>query len=178
MIVTVTWDSIFSRIGERAPRRGRARCPLHDGDSLQSLSVTEDKGGQYFCHVCHKSGDKIQFIRELYDFTFAEALAWFGLKPGRIPKPDPAVLRASRVRNALLRWRKFHLKRIGKLIFELNQTQVLAAARLEKNSDDEKAWIVLEIVHKKYPQLETIHNSLLSNQESDQIEAFRFLEGA
>ena len=37
-------DAIFPMVGEPQPRRSRARCPIHNGDSPTSLSLSEERG--------------------------------------------------------------------------------------------------------------------------------------
>lgn len=80
------------RIGEPQPRRGRARCPIHNGDSPTSLSLSEEKG-VYHCHVFHSSGDKLDFVQRTMGINFVGALSMLGLKAGKHPKPDPAIVR-------------------------------------------------------------------------------------
>ena len=96
-----SWDSIFLRLGLPLPKRGRAQCCLHGGNSHQSLSLSDK--GFFKCFVCGASGDKIGFIRKLYGCDFKRALAWFGLTPGKLPKPDPAdwieVFRSANVKT-------------------------------------------------------------------------------
>ncbi len=58
------WESILHMVNEPAPRRRRACCPIHGGDSPTSPSLNEDKG-LYFCHACHASGDKLDFVRKV-----------------------------------------------------------------------------------------------------------------
>jgi len=170
--IAVSWESVFSRIGEKAPRRGRARCPLHNGDSDQSLSVNE-KGGVFFCHVCHAGGDKIGFVRQLYGYTFAEALAWFGLSRNEIPKLDPEILRRDHVRSARQGFCRFHARRVGKILFNLNMALSGAEKRLAVDAEDSNAWLALEIFHRLYEHYERLHDLLLSRHEHEQTEAYR-----
>lgn len=71
------WEAIFHRVGEPAPRCHRARCPIHGGDSPTSLALNEEKG-VYFCHVCHASGDKLDFVRQVQGTDFKELLPSWG----------------------------------------------------------------------------------------------------
>ena len=84
-----SWDLVFSWVGEPMPRRGRARCPIHGGDSPTSVSVSEEKG-IYFCHVCLSSGDKLDFVQRATGTGFKQALALLGIDPG-MPLPILAV---------------------------------------------------------------------------------------
>lgn len=172
-----TWESIFSRIGERL-RRNRARCPIHDGDSPYSLSVSEAKG-LFYCHVCHAGGDKVDFVRRLYKCSYLEALRWFGIEPGRPPAPDPAMEKKRRARAGLQAW----AKRLGRQYREeysiRSRIEVFAKRRLEKDPDDEIGWGLLEVAYDGLPldEVERLHD-LLIGREFEQMEAFRLLGGA
>jgi hypothetical protein len=87
-----SWGSVFHLIGEPQPRRGRARCPIHNGDSPTSLSLSEEKG-VYHCHVCHSAGDKLDFIQRTMNTSFAGALSMLGMKAEKPPKPDTTIVR-------------------------------------------------------------------------------------
>ena len=175
--ITESWDSIFSRIGERVPRRGRARCPHHSGDSPLSLSVDENKG-VFYCHVCQAGGDKITFIRKLYDCDFKTALTWFGLAPGELPKPNPEALRRNELRRSLESWTIRERRRIGNLIYSLNQIVVKAEERLEANPEDDLAQLALGIVYRHLTRLEATHDKLLSRNDADRLEVWRIIHPA
>ena len=171
----LSWESIFSRIGEKPPRRNRTRCPLHNGDSLLSLSV--DEKGVFYCHVCHESGDKIHFIRKFYNCGFFEALAWFGLALGKLPKPDPERQRRVNILRDFEAWRRSQARTISLKIYELHQTLQMALARFETDRGDEQAWLGLGVVYPQLSKLEFYAGILSSKEPSELIEAFYTLEG-
>jgi hypothetical protein len=99
-----SWETIFQQVGERAPRRLRTRCPIHGGDSPTSLSLNEEKG-VYFCHVCHASGDKVDFVRQVQGIDFKGALAFLGIEsPCKPPRPDPDIIRQREALERVREW--------------------------------------------------------------------------
>jgi DNA primase len=64
-----SWPQILQRLGEPRPRRGRARCPIHGGDSPTSMSINE-QNGVFHCHVCHAGGDKLAFVQKALGCDF------------------------------------------------------------------------------------------------------------
>lgn len=177
MEVRDTWESIFSRVGERL-RHNRARCLFHDGDSPYSLSVSESKG-LFYCHVCHAGGDKIDFIRQLHKCSYPEALQWFGIEPGRTPAPDPAIERKRRARSGLQAWAKREGRERREEFYNRSRIELCARRRLEKDIDDPIGWGLLEVAYAGLPldEVERIHD-LLIGREFEQMEAFRLLGGA
>jgi hypothetical protein len=173
--ITESWESIFSRIGERSPRHKRARCPIHGGDSPFSLSVDEDKG-LFHCHVCHAGGDKIEFIKQVYKCSFARALAFFGLVPGEDPKPDPAIVRRNKIRNGLETWARSLRKKLNLAYYIDEMVITRCAYLLRKNPDDENAWYWLDRVLPGHAARE-YELDLLSGSEAEKIEVFKH-EGA
>ena len=171
-----TWESIFSMLGLPQPKRGRTQCCLHGGDSPLSLAVDEEKG-VFYCHACHESGDKIHFIRKFCNCGFKEALTFFGLAPGKLPKPDPERQRRVNILRDFEAWRRSQARTISLKIYELHQTLQMALDRLETDRDDERTKFVLGIV---YPQLSKLeyHADILSGGEPAEIlEAFFAWEG-
>ena len=169
-----SWENIFIRIGEKPPRRNRARCPIHGGDSNQSLSLSDK--GFFKCFVCGESGDKITFIRKLYKCDFKGALSFFGLKQGNTLKLDPELVKRNRINQAVRDDCKFESKRVCDLIFSLNQTEVRALERLENDSSDKiSSFIFYEVTSKLLPKYEAIHDMLLSKDIAEKLEALRYL---
>jgi len=174
-----SWDLIFSKLGLKPPRRGRAQCALHGGDSPLSMSLTEERGGLFNCFVCGAKGNKISFVMQTLNCDFKTALSFFGLRSGRLPviKPDPEQLKRNHIRQNLENWRRKTLHKIGLTIFRFNQAQTDAERRLEAGADDCNVWLALRLCHEWKPRLEAAHDLLLSRHDSDWIEAFR-REGA
>lgn len=171
-----TWEGIFSRIGERL-RHNRARCLFHDGDSPYSLSVSEAKG-LFYCHVCHAGGDKVDFIRRLYKYSYPETLQWFGIQPGQAPAPDPAIERRRRARVGLQAWAKREGRERREEFFNRSRVELCARHRLEKDIDDPIGWELLRIAYTGLPldEVERMHD-LLIGRPWEQLEAFRSLGG-
>jgi hypothetical protein len=175
--VTESWESIFHRIGEPL-RRNRARCPLHDGDSPFSLSVSEEKG-MFHCHVCHAGGDKIDFIRQLHKCRYLDALRWFGIEPGTPLPPDPAIERRRRARAGLQAWAKRKGRELREKYYNRSRIELCARRRLEKHPDDVIGWGLLEVAYDGLPldEVERLHD-LLIGRDFEQMEAYRLLGGA
>ena len=56
-------------------RHGRCRCPLHGGGDFNCVLYKGNRG--FYCHVCKRGGDVIQFVREYHDMSFKDAVSWF-----------------------------------------------------------------------------------------------------
>ncbi len=166
-----TWQEIFLRIGEKAPRGKRARCPIHDGDSLTSLAFDEDKG-VFYCHVCHAAGDKIGFLRQLYKCDFKEALRFFGLEPGKPPAPDPQVIKQRRMREGLKVWTRTTGRKLRDEYYTNEKLITKATERLKKDPEDSQAW---ELLAAALPgQAEREHYlDLLNGTEEQQLTIYR-----
>jgi hypothetical protein len=147
---------------------------LHGGDSLTSLVLNDDTD-RFKCFVCGESGDKLTFIQKLYDCDFKAALRFFGLEPGKIPKPDPAALKKARIESAINLRLSTWTRRIRRLLFDLNETITLSERRLLTNPDDNRAWLALSIAYKAYAPLEHMHDQLLSRSDADRASAYKQL---
>jgi hypothetical protein len=62
---SVTAEQAASRYGIQINRGHRARCPFHGGEHF-NLSF---KGGGFNCFVCNLSGDAIEFVRLLFQYS-------------------------------------------------------------------------------------------------------------
>lgn len=69
----LTTLEVFTYYGFEPNSRGFVCCPLH-GEKTPSLKVFNDDRG-WICFGCHKGGDIINFVREYFGLTFADALA-------------------------------------------------------------------------------------------------------
>lgn len=88
---------IVQIIGEFVPlkRSGsdyRGACPFHQG-THPNFSVSP-KRGQYYCFVCHESGDIITFLRKRLNLDFTSAVKWLGERTGIDVVDTPARQRA------------------------------------------------------------------------------------
>jgi len=63
-------------------KRGRCRCPLHQGQNATSFSVSN---GFFHCFSCAESGDVIALTQKLYGLGFKEAVDYLGKKAGLSP---------------------------------------------------------------------------------------------
>jgi len=74
-------------------------CPFHD-EKTPSFHVTPAKGF-YYCFGCGKGGDVIDFVREINNLSFGEAVEWLADRvgvqlrredgPGTGPRVEPSV---------------------------------------------------------------------------------------
>lgn len=170
--ISESWESIFARIGERPPRRKRARCPIHGGDSPFSIALDEDKG-VFFCHVCHAGGDKIEFVKQVYRCSFAQALGFFGLVP-EDPVQDPAIERRNKIRKGLGSWARTLRKKLN-LKFYINEMVITRCIHLlRKNPDDENAWYWLGRILPGHAARE-YELDMLSGSDADKVEVFKHM---
>jgi hypothetical protein len=172
--INESWQSILQRIGERPPRHKRARCPIHNGDSLLSLALDEDKG-LFYCHVCHEGGDKLTFIQQFYKCNFVDALRFFGLEPGIPPAPDPEVIRRQRARAGLHAW----ARQTGRKLRDKYYLQELwiswGTKLLRRNPDDAFGWALLADGYRNHSQLELVLDVLIGKEEAVILEYYRFI---
>jgi hypothetical protein len=171
-----SWDEIYSRIGEHPPRHKRGRCPIHDGDSLYSVALDEDKG-VFYCHVCHASGDKISFIQQVYRCHFKEALAFYGLQPGKIPMPDPEVERRRRIRQGLQNWAALRAWELRENHFVRCVIETAAKNILCINPEEIQAWNALAWALTKIEAV-AYELDMLAGSDAEKIEAYKFWRNA
>jgi len=69
-------------------------------------------------------------------------------------------------------------RRIGFLLYDLNQTLTLAEKRLAADPEDAGAWFALGIVYRWYTRTEFQHDQLLSRSELDKIAALGIVRAA
>ena len=74
-----------------------------NGDSPTSLSLSEQKG-VYHCHVCHASGDKLDFIQRTMNVSFAGALSLLGIQAEKRQEPDPPIVRQREAMRRVRDW--------------------------------------------------------------------------
>ena len=169
-----SWDSVFSRVGEPPPRRGRARCPIHGGDSPTSVSVNEEKG-VYFCHVCHSSGDKLDFVQRATGTGFKQALALLGVDPGmRLPKPDPAIVHKREAIKVIRKWCRQTGRRLRDEYFTRQQIMRHARKRLSADPEDPLGWELLRVASDGEARNEFLLDEIgLCRTDEERIHAWR-----
>jgi hypothetical protein len=169
-----SWREIFLRIGEPEPRRNRARCPIHDGDSRTSLSVDEDRG--YHCFVCGSGGDKLDFIKVVLKTDFPGAMRWFGLKPGKPPAPDPIRERRQKIIEGLRHWTKKTERQLRDQYYRRSQSEIVGKALLAIDPEDPEGWELLRFAYTGRP-LEEIESmlDLLIGKEEQQLQAYEMM---
>jgi hypothetical protein len=64
-------DFPFEELLPEGLKRGRCRCPIHEGKNPMSFEVKDNKGR---CHSCHWAGDTIQYIRDTEGLNFQDAV--------------------------------------------------------------------------------------------------------
>ena len=85
----VPLEAAVARYGFDTGRSGMIRCPFH-GDKTPSLKLYSD---HFYCFGCHRHGDVIDFVAELFEISKSDAarklIADFGVNPSA---PDTARL--------------------------------------------------------------------------------------
>ena len=56
-------------------RHGRCQCPFHGGKDFNCVLYRGNRG--WYCHVCKRGGDVIQFAQEYYKYGFKDCIAWY-----------------------------------------------------------------------------------------------------
>lgn len=69
----VTMDQAARRYGFEPNRAGFIKCPFHQGDRTASLKLYPGERG-FHCFGCNRGGSVIDFVMELYDINFAQAV--------------------------------------------------------------------------------------------------------
>ena len=67
---SVTMPQILALYGFDTPRGHRIPCPIHHGEKRNF----QYKDGSFRCYVCGAQGTVIDFVMQLYDLTFHDAL--------------------------------------------------------------------------------------------------------
>ena len=101
-------------------------------------------------------------------------------RPGRKWNPTPAERAAIvesqrrwRIKQDLELWTRRETRRVGLLIFQFNQIEMLALERLALDADDKQALFSLSICCRRLPRLEHQHDLLLSRNAADWLDVFR-----
>lgn len=81
---------VAEHYGFSPERNGFIKCPFHQGDHTASLKIYDGSGG-WHCFGCNKGGSVIDFVMELFNLNFKQAImrlnADFSLNLG-MEKPD------------------------------------------------------------------------------------------
>ena len=144
--VLPSWGAVFQLIGEPQPRRGRARCPIHNGDSPTSLSLSEEKG-VYHCHVSHSSGDKLDFVQRTMGINFVGALSMLGMKAEKQPKPDPAIVRQHAAMKIIRDWCRQTSRQLRIEYLMRHRIERCAKQKLVVDSESLTGWELLRIAY-------------------------------
>ena len=168
-----SWGSVFHLIGEPQPRRGRARCPIHNGDSPTSLSLSEEKG-VYHCHVCHSSGDKLDFIQRTMNTSFAGALSMLGMKAEKPPKPDPAIVRQREAIRRVRYWCRQTGKQLRDEYRNRQRIEVYAKQKLAADPESVLGWELLRIAYEGEAKNEFLLDEItLCRTDDERLHAWR-----
>ncbi len=104
---SLTMSEVARRYGYEPDRAGFLRCPFHSGDRTASLKIYPGRGG-FHCYGCGAHGTVIDFVMQLFDLDFRQALlrlnADFGLgltntRPSRAEASKIALERAREARE-------------------------------------------------------------------------------
>ena len=69
----VTMEDVCRHYGLDIGRGGFMRCPFHSGDRTASLKIYPGDRG-WHCFGCHKGGSVINFVMELFNLNFKQAI--------------------------------------------------------------------------------------------------------
>lgn len=69
---SVTMNDVCNRYGIEVNRVHKARCPFHS-DSKPSMHIYNGKKG-WFCYVCNQGGSCIDFVMQLFNLNFHDAI--------------------------------------------------------------------------------------------------------
>jgi hypothetical protein len=169
-----SWLELFARLGLPNPRRGRAACAIHGGDSRYSLSLNENKG-VFYCHACHAHGNKIDFLKATLGTNFGGALQWLGIEPGRPPIPDSAILQQRRIDQGLKVWAANTGRKMRGLFRAWSAVESLGRQLLLADAESESAWELLKWSGYYLQTTEEILDRLDSKNPEKQFEAYLIL---
>ena len=88
----LTAQQVAEFYGFQVERSGFIKCPFHQGDNTASLKLYDGEGG-FHCFACGAHGSVIDFVMQLFDLNFRQAVLrinadfHLGLTPS---KPDRA----------------------------------------------------------------------------------------
>jgi hypothetical protein len=171
--VLPSWGAVFRLIGEPQPRRGRARCPIHDGDSPSSLSLSEEKG-VYHCHACHSSGDKLDFVQRTMGINFVGALSMLGVKAGKPPKPDPTVVRQRAATGIIRDWCRQTARQLRNEYLMRHRIERCAKQKLVVDSESLTGWELLRIAYDGAAKNEFLLDEIgLCRTDDERLHAWR-----
>ncbi len=123
----------LSSITRLAPGK-RHSCPFcDDGDSGKSFSVRDGgESGYYKCFACGAKGDGVGLLVHAYGYSFADALAAFGIQRHSTPllqsvkqRRRRAQIRRNEAPDVLLEW-----CRVRRQMTELERTMAMAYGAL------------------------------------------------
>lgn len=69
----LTMREVAEYYGFSPDRSGFMQCPFHQGDHTASLKIYDGTGG-WHCFGCHKGGSVIDFVMQLFDLNFRQAV--------------------------------------------------------------------------------------------------------
>jgi DNA primase len=137
-------------MGERPPRRKRARCSIHGGDSPYSVAPDEERG-LFFCHVCHVGGDRLDFIQQALKVDFHGALRWLGIERGQLRQPDPTSVSRQRAIEGLRAWARHVGRSLRDEYYYRSHIESYAKERLSGDHEDTLGWELLAVVYDGLP---------------------------
>lgn len=85
-------DEVARRYGFEPDRAGFLKCPFHEGDHTASLKIYPGGRG-WHCFGCHAGGSVVDFVMQLYDISFRQALIRINMDFGlglTDSRPSPA----------------------------------------------------------------------------------------
>jgi len=169
-----SWETIFTREGLKALRRGRGQCPLCE--SKTAFSCHDEKG--FNCFACGEHGDKLTFIQQFHNCDFKDALRFFGMEPGRPPQPDLEILRRHRIRQGLRTWAEHLGRQLRDEHWRRFRIEAYGLEKLHCDSEDNLGWRLLQISYFGLGQLEELLDRVDIGRDEERIATFRELRRA
>lgn len=124
--------------------RGRAKegCPICGSTNPTAFGLIRNSE-RFHCFVCGWTGDGLDLIQAVIKTDFAGALRWLGLKPGRPPEVNPAVIRNQQILIGLEDWARERSRELRILHRAYFQLHGWAADNLKRDPENPELWLHL-----------------------------------
>lgn len=149
--------------------RLRGLCPFHE-ERTPSFFVYPD--GRFHCFGCHEDGDIIDFIRKLYNFSFADSLRHLGLHSGPLTQVDRKAIEKEQRRQKLVkafrRWESIYVDELSLMIRTTKKTLRHNGNDIIDRDPDFYGWLLDELTLSEYRLEVLTHGS-----DHDKIAVYR-----
>jgi hypothetical protein len=123
-------------------------------------------------------GDAVTLVERALDTDYRGALAWLGIRPGEIPRPDPAAVRRQRARQGLRAWARETARWMRDQYHIRGVVEVAATALLDADPTDEQAWDALAWAVTGRERIGYMLDIMNGKSEADILDAYRHLHPA